>query len=89
MSWRLNIIKQNLKTDLFLICDFREFFYTCGATIDNFDKMVGNKICRQIPWRTDKEEHLKAWKEARTGYPWIDAIMTQLRKEGWIHHLAR
>jgi len=68
---------------------WREFFYTCGATIDNFDKMVGNKICRQIPWRTDKEEHLKAWKEARTGYPWIDAIMTQLRKEGWIHHLAR
>jgi cryptochrome len=46
-------------------------------------------------------EHLKAWAEARTGtffymifrlcvgYPWIDAIMTQLRKEGWIHHLAR
>merc|ERR1712079_408607 len=68
---------------------WREFFYTCGATIDNFDKMVGNKICRQIPWRTDKEEHLKAWKEARTVYPWIDAIMTQLRKEGWIHHLAR
>ena len=26
---------------------------------------------------------------ARTGYPWIDAAMTQLREEGWIHHLAR
>ncbi|XP_062995400.1 cryptochrome-1-like isoform X2 [Elgaria multicarinata webbii] len=25
----------------------------------------------------------------RTGYPFIDAIMTQLRTEGWIHHLAR
>lgn len=24
-----------------------------------------------------------------TGYPWIDAIMRQLRDEGWIHHLAR
>jgi cryptochrome len=23
------------------------------------------------------------------GYPWIDACMTQLRNEGWIHHLAR
>ena len=22
------------------------------------------------------------------GFPWIDAIMTQLREEGWIHHLA-
>ena len=39
-----------------------------------------------------KEEHdarLKAWENARTGYPWIDAVMTQLRTEGWIHHLAR
>jgi deoxyribodipyrimidine photolyase len=32
---------------------------------------------------------LQAWKEGRTGYPFIDAIMTQLRTEGWIHHLAR
>ena len=27
--------------------------------------------------------------QARTGYPFIDAIMTQLKREGWIHHLAR
>lgn len=27
--------------------------------------------------------------QAQTGFPWIDAIMTQLRQEGWIHHLAR
>ena len=51
--------------------------------------ILGNRICRQIPWRQDKEEYLNAWKEGRTGFPYIDAIMTQLRKEGWIHHLAR
>ncbi len=34
-------------------------------------------------------EHLRAWQEGRTGFPWIDAIMTQLREQGWIHHLAR
>ena len=33
--------------------------------------------------------HLKAWQEGKTGYPWIDAIMTQLKEQGWIHHLAR
>lgn len=27
--------------------------------------------------------------KGRTGYPFIDAVMTQLRQEGWIHHLAR
>ena len=29
------------------------------------------------------------WKEGRTGFPWIDALMRQLRQEGWIHHLGR
>ena len=67
---------------------WREFFYTCGASVENFDKMKGNPICRQIPW-DNNEEYLTAWKEGRTGYPFIDSIMTQLKKEGWIHHLAR
>jgi len=67
---------------------WREFFYTVGFNTPNFDRMEGNPICRQIPWGEESEK-LKAWAEARTGFPWIDAIMTQLRKEGWIHHLAR
>jgi len=67
---------------------WRDFFYTAGATVKNFDKMKGNPICKQIPWGDDKEL-LDAWAHARTGYPFIDAIMTQLRREGWIHHLAR
>eukprot|EP01135_Chromosphaera_perkinsii_P003431 Nk52_evm55s242 gene=Nk52_evmTU55s242 len=67
---------------------WREFFYTAGAFTANFDKMEGNLICKQIPWGNDSEL-VDAWAEARTGFPYIDAIMTQLRKEGWIHHLAR
>lgn len=67
---------------------WREFYYFCGAFTPNFDKIVGNPICRQIQW--DKNpEYLQAWREGRTGYPFIDAIMNQLRQEGWIHHLAR
>lgn len=27
--------------------------------------------------------------QGKTGYPFIDACMRQLRQEGWIHHLAR
>nr|KAG5702948.1 hypothetical protein BaRGS_034721 [Batillaria attramentaria] len=67
---------------------WREMFYTVGAGTPNFDRMEGNPVCRQIPWDTNPE-YLAAWKEGRTGYPFIDAIMTQLRQEGWIHHLAR
>lgn len=67
---------------------WREFFYCCATKNSNFDKMSGNPICVQIPWDKNPEA-LAKWANGQTGYPWIDAIMTQLREEGWIHHLAR
>uniref|UniRef100_A0A182Q6J1 Photolyase/cryptochrome alpha/beta domain-containing protein n=1 Tax=Anopheles farauti TaxID=69004 RepID=A0A182Q6J1_9DIPT len=67
---------------------WREFYYCAAAATPNFDKMIGNSVCLQVDWDTNKE-HLKAWTHGRTGYPFIDAIMRQLRQEGWIHHLAR
>ncbi|XP_047437674.1 cryptochrome circadian regulator 5 [Mugil cephalus] len=67
---------------------WREFFYTASVGIPKFNKMEGNSVCTQVDWDTNPQ-YLAAWKEARTGFPFIDAIMTQLRQEGWIHHLAR
>ncbi|KAF7843292.1 (6-4)DNA photolyase [Senna tora] len=67
---------------------WRDFFYTVAFGTPNFDRMKGNRICKQIPWQDD-EKLLEAWREGRTGFPWIDAIMTQLHKWGWMHHLAR
>lgn len=37
----------------------------------------------------EAEIHFKRWKEGRTGFPWIDVLMRQLKLEGWIHHLGR
>ncbi|KAI8843621.1 FAD binding domain of DNA photolyase-domain-containing protein [Chytridium lagenaria] len=78
---------------------WRDFYYVIAYHTPNYHKMQGNSVCLQIDWwcregSVDPEnetatKNLVAWSEARTGYPWIDAIMTQLRKEGWIHHLAR
>ena len=47
----------------------------------NFDKIKGNPVCLAIPWLKEEEsqEHLQAWKEGRTGYPWIDALQKQVR----------
>ncbi|XP_062223746.1 (6-4)DNA photolyase isoform X4 [Phragmites australis] len=67
---------------------WRDFFYTVSFGTPNFDQMKGNNICKQIPW-IGNEELFVAWRDGRTGYPWIDAIMIQLRKCGWMHHLAR
>ncbi|KAL8636272.1 MAG: hypothetical protein Q9228_006320, partial [Teloschistes exilis] len=37
----------------------------------------------------EAETWFQRWKFGRTGFPWIDALMRQLRQEGWIHHLGR
>ncbi|CAL9701957.1 unnamed protein product [Knipowitschia caucasica] len=67
---------------------WREFFYTASLGIPNFNQMKDNTVCTQVDWDTNPQ-FLKAWREGQTGFPFIDAIMTQLRTEGWIHHLAR
>ncbi|BFZ55037.1 hypothetical protein PYCC9005_002075 [Savitreella phatthalungensis] len=39
--------------------------------------------------RISAEEQFVRWSTGHTGFPWIDAIMRQLIRDGWIHHLAR
>jgi deoxyribodipyrimidine photo-lyase len=43
---------------------------------------------RGMRWRHDPES-LDAWRDGRTGVPWIDAGMRQLRAEGWMHNRVR
>lgn len=37
----------------------------------------------------EAEVWFQRWKRGTTGFPWIDALMRQLRHDGWIHHLGR
>lgn len=67
---------------------WREFYYAVAVATPHFDRMKGNPVCLQIDWDSNPS-HLHSWTYGRTGYPFIDAIMRQLRSEGWIHHLAR
>ncbi|EDO40786.1 predicted protein [Nematostella vectensis] len=66
----------------------RELFLHVASHNADLDKMLDNPLSVQFPWEENKEG-LERWKEGKTGFPWIDAIMRQLREEGWIHHLAR
>jgi len=67
---------------------WRDYNNLMAYTTPKFDQMLGNPVARQIPW-DDDPKILDAWKNGRTGYPYIDAIMTQLKQTGWVHHLAR
>lgn len=44
----------------------------------------------EVEWDDDAGgKGLKAWEEGRTGYPFIDAGMRQMRTQGWMHNRAR
>ena len=75
-------------TSLYGQLHWRDYFYTISTNNPNFDKILDNPICLQTKWDTNPEA-LAKWAEGRTGFPWIDAIQTQLRVEGWIHQIAR
>jgi deoxyribodipyrimidine photo-lyase len=42
----------------------------------------------RIRWENDPAD-IAAWKEGRTGYPFIDAGMRQLASTGWMHNRVR
>jgi deoxyribodipyrimidine photo-lyase len=42
----------------------------------------------RLRWNDD-EPGFRAWCEGRTGYPFVDAAMRQLRDTGWMHNRAR
>jgi deoxyribodipyrimidine photo-lyase len=43
---------------------------------------------RGMAWEDDPEA-LQAWKDGRTGYPFVDAGMRQLKREGWMPNRVR
>ena len=52
----------------------------------------GTSIRRSIEWRTTSStptSAFAAWAQGRTGFPFVDAGMRQLRAEGWMHNRVR
>ena len=66
----------------------REFAFLVGSSVPRFDMMKDNPLCIQLPW-DQNDEYLQAWREGRTGFPWIDAVVRQCRQEGFAHFIAR
>ena len=64
---------------------WREHWYVIAYFIkSDISVMRGNPLSRQIPWDEGPEAaaKLQKWANAKTGFPFIDAIMTQLKEEG-------
>ena len=67
---------------------WREFFYAMSANNPFYGEMVRNPICIDVPWYNN-EEDLSQFESGKTGFPFIDSGIRQLKKEGWVHHIIR
>ena len=82
---------------------FRDMYFAAQYALGHaFQGEKGNEVCRVVDWYLpsddkggyevddeDAEQWFLRWKEGRTGFPFVDALMRQLKMEGWIHHLGR
>lgn len=64
----------------FYISALYYFPFTAGR---NYRRMFD-----RLKWSFD-EKHFAAWKEGRTGFPFVDAGMRQLNATGWMHNRVR
>ena len=67
---------------------WREFFYAMSANNPFYGEMERNPICINVPWY-ENQDHLKAFMSGNTGFPFIDAGIIQIKKEGWTHQIVR
>jgi deoxyribodipyrimidine photo-lyase len=67
---------------------WREFYTHVLAARPDVVSQDYREYENEVAWR-DAPEELQAWKDGRTGFPFIDAGMRQLRAEGWMHNRVR
>lgn len=53
------------------------------------ERRAFNPVCDDLREDGNCLEKLSAWKEARTGYPFLDACMRALKATGWINFRMR
>lgn len=64
---------------------FREMFHACGQLPEYWTDKFGDKYT----WKTPNKKTWNNYINGNTGREDVDIMMTQLKDEGWIHHLAR
>lgn len=67
---------------------WREFYYHLGhGYINRFGRSLKPQYDK-IKW-TNNKSHFNKWKQGKTGYPIVDACMTQLNTTGFMHNRGR
>lgn len=66
---------------------WHDFYTTLGHRDIEFTEKRIYQPKQNISWQN--QQHLKAWKEGKTGFPVVDATMRQLKHENYCHNRGR
>ncbi|MEM7535641.1 MAG: deoxyribodipyrimidine photo-lyase [Chloroflexota bacterium] len=67
---------------------WRDFYISILAAFPHVRQQSFRSAYDNIVWDNDADA-FAAWCVGRTGYPFVDAAMRQLRQSGWMHNRAR
>jgi deoxyribodipyrimidine photo-lyase len=67
---------------------WREFYHAILAENPRVLRGAFRAELSAVRWEPDTDG-LRAWREGRTGYPFVDAAMRELASSGWMHNRAR
>lgn len=86
--------KYGVKHPLIRQLIWRDFYYGLGNSYEYvLNHITGNKSFNldydKIKWADNQNELFKAWSNAQTGIPIVDAAITELIKTGYMHNRMR
>ena len=67
---------------------WREFSYSLLYYSEDLSTKPINPKFKKFPWRSSKKD-FALWTEGKTGIPLVDAAMSQIYEEGWMHNRLR
>ena len=68
---------------------WREFAYHLMYHTPHITKESWRPEWRDFPWSDVEDDHVLAWKQGRTGVPFVDAAMREMYVTGKMHNRAR
>jgi len=67
---------------------WRDYYKFIGVKFGNDLFRLEGIMDKTLPWKQDKSL-VEAWREGKTGVPFVDANMRELRATGWMSHQGR
>jgi deoxyribodipyrimidine photo-lyase len=85
------LVKELLWREFYAHLTFHNPHVLLGQISNQHNKAFQNKYFDKVVWLVTSAQNawLQRWKDGRTGFPFVDAGMRQMKATGWLHNRLR